>query len=127
MACNPEWPIRRRFQGGIDLRKAPWLNSDAESSSSRPARSLPRRALPAMYQYREFTAAGGLMSYAGSIADAYRVAGVYAGRVLRGEKPSELPVQQSTKAELFVNLGTAKALGIVIPQSILIRADEVIP
>jgi putative ABC transport system substrate-binding protein len=82
--------------------------------------------LPAIYQYREFTAGGGLMSYAGAISDAYRIIGVYAGRILKGEKPGDLPVQQSTKAELFINLGTARALGIAVPQSLLVRADEVL-
>ena len=96
------------------------------SQSGKLAVLTVRHAVPAIYQYREFAAAGGLMSYAGSITDAYRLAGVYTGRILKGEKPSDLPVQQSTKAELFINLTTAKALGITIPQSILTRADEVI-
>ena len=82
--------------------------------------------LPAMYQYREFAAAGGLVSYSGSITDAYRVAGVYAGRILKGEKIADLPVQQATKVELFVNLKTAKALGLNVPLSTLGLANEVI-
>lgn len=82
--------------------------------------------LPAMYQYREFAAAGGLVSYSGSITDAYRVAGVYAGRILKGEKIADLPVQQATKVELFVNRKTAKALGLNVPLSTLGLANEVI-
>jgi putative ABC transport system substrate-binding protein len=85
-----------------------------------------RHAVPTIYQYREFAAAGGLMSYGGNIMDLYRRAGIYAGRVLNGERPTDLPIQQSTKAELFVNMKTAKTLGITVPLSLLARADEVI-
>jgi putative ABC transport system substrate-binding protein len=85
-----------------------------------------RHRLPTVYDSRDFVVDGGLISYSGNIADAYRLAGVYAGRILKGAKPSDLPVQQPTKIELVVSLKTAKALGITVPQTILVRADEVI-
>ena len=96
------------------------------SRSERLAALMIRHSMPAIYQYEAFTAAGGLMSYGGSIIDSYHLAGGYSGRILKGEKPADLPVQQSTKVELIINLKAAKALGLTVPLSLLGRADEVI-
>ena len=85
-----------------------------------------RHAVPTIFQYRPFAAAGGLMSYGSSDMESYRLVGVYTGRILKGEKPADLPVQQSTKVELIINLKTAKALGITVPLPVSGRADEVI-
>jgi putative ABC transport system substrate-binding protein len=85
-----------------------------------------RHAVPAIHQSRDFAIAGGLMSYGGSFVESHRQAGVYTGRMLKGDKPADLPVQQVTKVELFINLNTAKALGFTFPLSLLGRADEVI-
>ena len=85
-----------------------------------------RHKLPTIFGFREFVAAGGLISYTGSYADSFRIVGKYAGRILKGEKPADLPVQQSTKIEMFINLKTAGLLGITVPPGLLVAADEVI-
>jgi putative ABC transport system substrate-binding protein len=96
------------------------------SQSEHLARLAVRHAMPAIFQLRTFAAAGGLMSYGGDFAEMYRQSGAYVGRILKGEKPVDLPVQQVTRVELVLNLKTAKALGLDVPPTLLVRADEVI-
>ena len=107
--------------GGLVIGSDVFFNTRSEQLAALTV----SHAMPAVYQYREFVAAGGLMSYGGSLEDSCRLAGIYTGRVLKGEKPADLPVQQSTKVELFINLKTAKALGLTAPLSLLGRADGV--
>jgi putative tryptophan/tyrosine transport system substrate-binding protein len=108
--------------GGLVIGGEPFFNSRTERLG---ALSI-RHAVPAIYQTREFAASGGLASYGGSLMDAYRLLGAYTARILQGEKPSDLPVQQATRVELIINLKTAKALGITVPLPLLGRADEII-
>src|SRR5207253_844406 len=96
------------------------------SGSEQLATLAMRHAVPTISPWREFAAAGGLMSYGGSVPDQSRLVGNYTGRILKGEKPADLPVQQSTRIELIINMKTAKALGLTFPITLLGRADEVI-
>jgi putative tryptophan/tyrosine transport system substrate-binding protein len=108
--------------GGLVIGGEPLFSSWSEHLA---ALAL-HHAVPTIYQYRDFAVAGGLLSYGADVREVCRLAGNYTGRVLRGEKPADLPVQQATKVELYINLKTAKALGITVPQSVQSRADEVI-
>jgi putative ABC transport system substrate-binding protein len=108
--------------GGLVISAGVLFNNHADKLAALAI----RHSMPAIFSFRQFVADGGLMSYGGSVTDSYRLAGAYTGRILKGERPANLPVQQSTKIELFINLKTAKALGLTIPQTLLVAADEVI-
>jgi putative ABC transport system substrate-binding protein len=108
--------------GALVIGTDPFFNSRSDQLA---ALAL-RHAMPTIFQFREFAAAGGVLSYGASTTDSYRWVGLYTGRILKGEKPGDLPVQQSAKVELIINLKAAKALGLTVPLSLLGRADEVI-
>jgi ABC-type uncharacterized transport system substrate-binding protein len=121
--------IETAFATLVDARSdALLVNDDAFLNARRDqiVALAARHGVPAIYPFREFTAAGGLISYGPSLSELFRIVGAYTGRILKGEKPADLPVQQVTKVELVINIKTAKALGLTIPETLLATADKVI-
>jgi putative ABC transport system substrate-binding protein len=127
--ASADGEIDRAIEGLVQIRADALIVSTSAFFNNRREQIVAlatRHRVPTIYQYREFVAAGGLMSYGASITDAYRFAGIYAGRILKGEKPADLPVLRPTKFELVINLKTANALGLTVSPSVLAIADDVI-
>jgi putative ABC transport system substrate-binding protein len=125
--ASTEHDFKKVFAKMTELRAGLVIGGDAffTSHAKQLATLTMQHMVPAIYQWREFAASGGLMSYGSNITDTHRFVGIYAGRILKGDKPADLPVQQATKVEMYINLKTARALGITIPLPLSGRADEV--
>ena len=129
LAASTEYEIEAAFTTLVQQQAGALVISPDvlfNSQSSQFAALALRYKVPTIHSYREFVLAGGLLAYGGDITDSYRISGTYAGRILKGEKPADLPVQQSSRIGLYINLKTAKSLGLTLPPTILLRAEEVI-
>ena len=114
--------VKKIKAGGLLIAADPFFSSHVKQLAGLAI----RHSVPTVYQFREFAIAGGLLSYGTSFTQSFRTVGNYTGRILKGEKPADLPIQQATAVELIINQRTAKALGISVPQALISRADEVI-